>query len=81
MSTQLRNIGASVMFGDQKVEADALIEVDGDLDEELPDAYLIGKGDDARAYPKSQWSVAGAKTPTLPKPASPATASQEGEKE
>lgn len=82
MSTQLRNSGdASVLFGDKVVEADAVIEVDGDLDEELPDGFLIGTGDDARIYPKSQWSVVGGATPSRPAVAPSAPASQEGDKE
>lgn len=82
MSTQLRNTGASpVLFDDRVVEPDAVIEVSGDLDEELPDAYLIGKGDDARIYPKSQWSVVGGATPSRPAVAPSAPASQEGDNE
>lgn len=39
------------------VEADSVTQVDGDVTEELDDAYIVGEGDEARAWPKSTWRL------------------------
>lgn len=41
------------------VEAGQVVDVTGDVSEELDDAYIVGAGDDARAFPKSRWELAG----------------------
>ena len=64
-TVRLRNIGADPIqldLGENGlvVEPDAVIEVPGAFDE-IDDAYLITEADaDARAYPKSRWSVVAA---------------------
>lgn len=39
------------------VETGQTIEVLGPITEELDDAYIIGAGDDRRAWPKAQWEL------------------------
>lgn len=43
--------------GSEHVEAGATIEVDADLAGELVDAYVVGEGDAARAWPKALWAL------------------------
>lgn len=53
------------------VDPGQTITVAGDLANEQPeDAYLVGCGDDARAWPHSQWQLAD-KTKAAPKSAKP----------
>lgn len=52
------------------VEPGDVIDVPGDLAPDQPDdAYVIGTGDDARAWPKALWDLADA-------PAAPAAAEE-----
>lgn len=37
------------------VEAGSVMAVDGDVTEEIEDAYIVGQGDEARAWPKETW--------------------------
>lgn len=70
MSTRLRNTTDRdlVLFGQTgtpeayNLEAGGTVEVPGDLTGETGDAYLIGAGDDVRAWPKTVWAVASADT-------------------
>lgn len=39
------------------VEAGDVTSTDGDLVEEADDAYIVGDGDQARAWPKSTWEL------------------------
>jgi hypothetical protein len=39
------------------VKAGDVATVNGDVTEELEDAYIVGVGDDARAWPKSTWEL------------------------
>lgn len=32
-----------------------VVDVDGDVTEEISDAYIVGTGDQARAWPKATW--------------------------
>ncbi|MEU8270828.1 hypothetical protein AB0B89_27180 [Sphaerisporangium sp. NPDC049002] len=41
----------------RRVDAGEVIEVDGELTEEIDDAYIVGKGDDERAWPKETWEL------------------------
>lgn len=34
-----------------------VVQVDGDVVEEIDDAYIVGTGDDARAWPKATWEL------------------------
>lgn len=60
---KFRNVGPDVHavkradLGGQLVEADAEFEVDGDVTDETSDAYLVGEGDNTRAWPKAQWEL------------------------
>lgn len=45
--------GAHSLF----VDAGQIVEVPGEITGEVADAYLIGAGDDVRAWPKGQWSA------------------------
>jgi hypothetical protein len=60
---KFRNIGADVHaikradLGGQLVEAGSDLEVAGDVTGETDDAYIVGEGDSARAWPKSQWEL------------------------
>jgi hypothetical protein len=47
-------------------------EVDGDVVEELDDAWIVGEGDDARAWPKGTWNL-------LDKPKSKAKSDEKGD--
>ena len=64
MSVRLRNTSGEALylssrqFG-QRVEADEVIDVDGKLVDESGDAYVVGEGKAARAYPKAHWTDAG----------------------
>jgi len=37
--------------------ADAVVVVEGDVVEEIDDAYIVGEGGDARAWPKATWEL------------------------
>jgi hypothetical protein len=50
------------------VDANGFAEVDGEVSEELDDAYVVGTGPDARAWPKALWELDAPKK-TQPKPA------------
>jgi hypothetical protein len=39
------------------VEAGDVTAVDGDVAEETDDAYILGEGDEARAWPKATWEL------------------------
>ncbi len=39
------------------VKAGEVTEVDGDVVAEEDDAWIVGEGDDARAWPKSTWDL------------------------
>lgn len=39
------------------VKAGEVTTVDGDVAVELDDAWVIGEGDDARAWPKATWEL------------------------
>lgn len=39
------------------VKPDEIVEVDGEVTEEIEDAYIVGSGDSARAWPKATWRV------------------------
>jgi hypothetical protein len=45
--------------GGRTVDVDEVLEVAGDVSKDSGDAYLIGKGDDARAWPKAHWTAEG----------------------
>lgn len=60
------------------VEPGQTITVPGELAEQQPvDAIVIGSGDDARAWPRSQWDMKPAEPPKTPaKPAAKTPASE-----
>lgn len=68
MSTRFTNISGDgvVLFAPtghpdaMQVAADGEVEVPGDITSELDDAYIVGEGDDARAWPKATWALGGA---------------------
>jgi hypothetical protein len=39
------------------VKAGDVTAVEADMVEELEDAYIVGEGDDARAWPKNTWEL------------------------
>ncbi|MCT9932450.1 hypothetical protein N5079_19805 [Planotetraspora sp. A-T 1434] len=39
------------------VRAGDVTSIDGGVVEELDDAYIVGEGDDARAWPKETWEL------------------------
>lgn len=39
------------------VEAGTVTSVDGAVTAQTDDAYIVGEGDDARAWPKSTWEL------------------------
>lgn len=39
------------------VEAESITAVDGDVTAQTEDAYIVGEGDDARAWPKETWEL------------------------
>lgn len=39
------------------VEAGTVTAVSGDVTEETSDAYIVGDGDEARAWPKETWEL------------------------
>lgn len=39
------------------IKPDQIVEVDGEVTEEIEDAYIVGSGEDARAWPKATWRV------------------------
>jgi hypothetical protein len=43
--------------GARIVDADAVIEVDGDVVSQDGDAYTVGEGDNARLWPKALWEL------------------------
>lgn len=60
---KFKNVGLDVHaqkradLGGQLVEAGGVFEVDGEVATETEDAYIVGDGDDARAWPKAQWEL------------------------
>jgi 2-phospho-L-lactate guanylyltransferase (CobY/MobA/RfbA family) len=54
------------------VAAGDVTQVDGDVTEDLADAYILGEGDEARAWPKSTWQL-------LVEPTSSSTSKKAGE--
>lgn len=68
MVLKFKNVGDAIHAqkradrGGELVETGGVFEVDGELAEETPDAYLVGTGDDARAWPKAQWELVADKT-------------------
>lgn len=64
MAVRLKNVGAAVHLyrpaGDPSslyVDAEQIVEVPGEISAEVDDAYVIGEGDQARAWSKSQWEL------------------------
>lgn len=64
MAVRLKNVGSAVDLyrpaGDPQslpVDAGQVVEVPGEISGELADAYLIGEGDQARAWPMAQWEL------------------------
>lgn len=39
------------------VEAGKVTAADGDVTEQTDDAYIVGEGDEARAWPKETWEL------------------------
>ncbi|MEV4173981.1 hypothetical protein [Nonomuraea sp. NPDC049709] len=39
------------------VEAGKVIAVDGEVTEQTDEAYIVGAGDDARAWPRATWEL------------------------
>lgn len=60
---KFRNIGPDIAafkpaeLGGKPIESDDVIEVDGEVTGEVDDAYLVGEGDNTRAWPKAQWEL------------------------
>lgn len=60
---KFKNVGPDVNalkradLGGPLVETNGLLEIDGEITEETPDAYIVGDGDNARAWPKAQWEL------------------------
>lgn len=78
MTVNLRNTSGEVLnlgsVDGRRVDVDEVIHVEGDLDKNSPDdAYVIGTGDAARAYPKSVWTAAGGSPKAKPDVAAPDT--------
>jgi hypothetical protein len=66
MAVSLKNVsGEPVYLGrpdGRRIDDGEVIHVDGTIDKDSPeDAYVIGAGDQARAYPKSMWKATGGK--------------------
>ena len=64
MTVSLRNTsGQPLHLGSRDgrlVDVDEVVRVDGALAKDGPaDAYVVGSGDEARAYPKSLWTTTG----------------------
>jgi hypothetical protein len=57
------------------VDANGFAEVDGTVAEELDDAWVVGEGTDARAWPKALWEL------DAPKKTQPKTDVKSAEKE
>lgn len=64
MAVRLKNVGPAVDLyrpaGDARslrVEEGQVVETPGELAGEIDDAYLIGEGDDVRAWPKTRWEL------------------------
>jgi hypothetical protein len=62
-AVRLRNLGEAVHLyappdspNSLPVNADQVVTVAGPL-EETDDAYILGEGDTARAFPKSRWAI------------------------
>lgn len=60
---KFKNVGADVFafkradLGGTLVASGDVVEVAGDLTEELTDGYVVGEGDHARVWPKAQWEL------------------------
>lgn len=60
---KFRNVGPGIAafkpaeLGGKPVESGDVIEVDGEVTGEVDDAYLVGEGDNVRAWPKAQWEL------------------------
>lgn len=39
------------------IDAGEVIDAGGEVDDELDDAWIVGEGDDARAWPKATWEL------------------------
>lgn len=64
MAVRLKNVGPAVDLyrpaGDSRslrVEEGQVVETPGELSGEVDDAYLIGAGDDMRAWSKTRWEL------------------------
>lgn len=85
-TTRLRNSGDPVTIGgpdsdpnSKYVGADDVIEVDGDCTE-IDDAYVIGDAEQARAWPKSRWTLVSQPSPApTPAPSNVPTEAPKGE--
>jgi hypothetical protein len=44
-------------LGGAQVDAGGVLEVDGSVFKETDDAYIVGEGGAARAWPKSRWEL------------------------
>lgn len=63
---KLKNVSGEVVnLGSpdgKRIEVGEVVDFEGTVSKDSPeDAYLIGEGDDARLYPKSQWQATGGK--------------------
>ena len=70
-TVNLKNITGEALYlgrpDGRRIEADEVIHVEGTVAKSSPeDAYVIGTGDDARAYPKSTWKVTSEKSKSEP---------------
>lgn len=51
------DVGKPAELGGRIVPAGDVFEVDGVVTDELGDCYLVGEGDNVRAWPKAQWEL------------------------
>jgi hypothetical protein len=60
---KFKNVGPDVHaqkradLGGRLVESNSTFDVDGEVSSETEDAYIVGDGDNARAWPKAQWEL------------------------
>jgi len=75
-TVNLKNVSGEPLYlgrpDGRRVDDGEVIHVEGTIAKSSPDdAYVIGTGDDARAYPKSTWKVTAEKSksePDIPAP-------------
>jgi hypothetical protein len=75
---RFRNLGAAAHVYRQAghpeslfVDAGQIVDAPGQVSEEKADAYVVGVGDDARAWPKALWELV-VDTPAVTSTAAPA---------